>query len=256
MRLKLLFRYFMICLFLGSVDFLWGGRVIIRQLEGDFEHEFRIAERDGVWRIDSPSKNWTIFYREADRSYTGLEHRDATYWGFQWDAVQKAVQGSKNRFERFSDLNIEGFASYDLTRPTTTSKPVTWSTERVEGEGKWKGTPTKRWKLRQEMQKEFLVETKPDLFLKAFFKKFLEIHQQIRMAVVRPMWSERLDEIIRQFATQEEFPMKIQWGNSESPMYWVIHESQEQLMLPENDFKVPEKYRPSDLKALDGILEK
>lgn len=253
---KKYFYLFWIIIGFSTFTSAFAGRLVIRYLEGDFEQEFRILEDQGVWRVDAPSKNWTILYREATRTYTGMEHRDAFFWSFCWDDVQRAVQGSKSRFQRFGDLDIEGYASYDLTRPTSSHTAVDpWMIQSLNLKGQWNDRETLRWKASQRTQDNYRLETIQDLFLKTILQRFLVIHDQIRHAVVRPLWPQKIDQLILECSKQGMSPVRIEWGEESSEMYWRVKAIDSEGRAEKKDFEIPSKYRPSVLESLKGIVE-
>jgi hypothetical protein len=241
-------------LFLSSS--LDASRVVVGVLEGDFEQEYRIVEQGGIWRIDAPHKDWSIIYHSASGRYTGMDHRDAVYWGFRWEDVQKSLQGSKHHFRRFGDLNIEGFASYDLTRPSDqSSSKVEFQIEEFKGGGEWQGLPSRSWKLTRGGQNDLRVRTVSHPFLHHFFEQFLTIHDQIRQAVIRPLWPEWLDEASRGLRKENSLPVEIQWGSGANPSYWKIIRFEEKTEEPPSFFVPSKKYRPTTVESLRGILD-
>ncbi len=234
---------------------LWAGRVIVRTLEGDFEQEFRILEQGGVWRIDAPAKYWSILYDSKSGRYTGLEHRDAGYWEFRWEEVQRATQGTKHHLNRLSDLNIEGYSSYDLTRPSKEpQKGTPWKISPIQKEGFWFDLPSRFWDLNQSEKGNLRAQTVIHPFLKEFFSQFSQIHEQIRQAVVRPLWPEKVDEVLSTLRASGEVGVKLEWGSEGTPFYWKVERFDEKSSEASTFFQVPSKYHPTTIESLRGIL--
>ena len=234
---------------------LWGGRVIVRTLEGDFEQEYRIVEQAGIWRIDATTKFWSILYDSHRGQYTGLEHRDGAYWEFRWQDVQKAIQGTKHHFNRLSDLNIEGFSSYDLTRPANEKEKIEpWRGSKISKVESWMKLDSRFWELDQREKGEIRAQTVTHPFIKEFFNQFIPIHDQIRQAAVRPFWPEKVDEALIYLRAQEEVGVKLEWGSRKNPSYWKIARFEEQSSEPEIFFQIPKKYHPTTIESLRGLL--
>lgn len=234
---------------------LFGGRVVFNTLEGDFEQEYRIVEQSGIWRIDAITKNWSILYDSKSGRYTGLEHRDGSYWGFRWEEVQKATQGTKHHLNRLSDVNIEGFASYDLTRPTQEApKSEAWKVSPVQRVENWLKLPSRFWDLTQSDQGSIRAQTVIQPFLQELLTRFSVIHEQIRQAVIRPLWPEKVDEALATFRTTGEVGVKFEWGSQSNPFYWKIEKYDENSSETASFFEIPKKYHPTTIESLRGIL--
>ncbi len=234
---------------------LWAGRVIVQTLEGDFEQEYRIVEQAGIWRIDATTKFWSILYDSHSGQYTGLEHRDGAYWEFRWQDVQKATQGTKHHLNRMSDLNIEGFSSYDLTRPVAEKEKVEgWIGSKTAKVASWLKLDSRFWEFNQREKGLIRGETVTHPFLKEIFTQFSPIHDQIRQAAVRPLWPEKVDEVLLYLRSREEVGVKLEWGSQKNPFYWKIARFEEQSSEPVSFFQVPKKYHPTTIESLRGIL--
>ncbi|MES2307393.1 MAG: hypothetical protein V4507_00895 [Verrucomicrobiota bacterium] len=239
-----------------ALNSLYGSRVIVKVWEGDFVQEYQIVEQGKVWRIDAPTKNWSIIYHSETGSYTGIEHRDAAYWGFRWDDVQKALQNSKHHFRRFSDLNIEGFASYDLTRPMEApTEKEEWKVQSIKGDEIWEGFPSHSWLLSTTKKNDIHARTVSTAFLHNFFGRFSVIHDQIRQAVIRSLWPEWVEEASLELKKETETPVEMKWGSEKNPYYWKVVHFEEKTEEPPSFFEVPSKYHATTVESLRGILE-
>ena len=69
-------------------------------------------------RFDEPTDGYSVLYTPATQFYTGLEHRNYTYWQYSWPDVRGAVENSKRYEKRLQDLGNEGLSA-DNPAPAT-----------------------------------------------------------------------------------------------------------------------------------------
>lgn len=67
-----------------------------------------VTSTPALLRVDDATDGYSIVYNSATEHYSGLEHRNYTYWEFSWPEVKAAVQGTKRYETRLKDLGIEG----------------------------------------------------------------------------------------------------------------------------------------------------
>ena len=81
-------------------------------------HKVVVTTAPGLLRVDEPSDGFSIIYDQPTDHYTGLEHRNYTYWEFSWPEVRDAVENSKRHEARLQELSNEGLNG-DLSPPST-----------------------------------------------------------------------------------------------------------------------------------------
>ena len=99
-------------------------------------------------RIDKNDEGYSVIYNPQTDHYTGLEHRNYTWWEFSWPEVRSEVENSKRYEKRLQDLGNEGFNS-DNPSPATNAEASTGaptgSSAGVDGSGYvWKPTNEKK----------------------------------------------------------------------------------------------------------------
>ncbi|MCE0522387.1 MAG: hypothetical protein LV480_05695 [Methylacidiphilales bacterium] len=81
-------------------------------------HKVVVITSPLLLRVDEPSDGYSILYNPKTDHYTGLEHRNYTYWEFSWPEVRDAVENSKRHEARLQQLGNEGLET-DVTPPST-----------------------------------------------------------------------------------------------------------------------------------------
>jgi hypothetical protein len=79
--------------------------------EGD-KYKLDVIPTPTLLRIDDSTDGYSLIYDPATEHYTGLEHRNYTYWDFYWQAVKAAVENTKRYEARLKDLGTEGLSGY------------------------------------------------------------------------------------------------------------------------------------------------
>jgi hypothetical protein len=81
-------------------------------------HKIIVTMAPTLTRIDEATEGYSVIYYPNSQFYTGLEHRNYTYWDFSWPAVREAVEGSKRHEDRLQQLGNEGLNAGDSDTPT------------------------------------------------------------------------------------------------------------------------------------------
>lgn len=89
----------MLKLFLISVTLCLGGSFLLHAQEvqsfqflwreGDKQQPLRVFWDGNQMRIDTPEQNFSVLFDRRTEEFTGLEHRDAKYWRFNWLQLKK-----------------------------------------------------------------------------------------------------------------------------------------------------------------------
>lgn len=214
-------------------------------------------------RVDQPDDKFAFVYDVATKTYTGLELRDAHYWSFNWPQVQRFVQGTKRYRRRIQDLNIEGFASYDITRPdapesqpeptqfiwrtdTTTKKISGYDCQHWLGQNRG-GKDVEAWCIEQRIGG-----------LKENLDRLKEINEPMALVPVRPVLPPEFFAVVDSLYKAQVTPVEVGWGNTEkrtddgTKLTLISIQSKE--ISPEV-FQVPKTYLPTKLQALEGIVD-
>src|ERR1700761_6009743 len=71
-------------------------------------HKLVVTSGSGLLRVDETDDGYSILYDQSTDHYTGLEHRNYTYWDFSWPEVRRAVRTSKRYETHLEELNAQG----------------------------------------------------------------------------------------------------------------------------------------------------
>ena len=85
-------------------------------------HKVIINTAPNLVRVDEATEGYSILYNPQTDFYTGLEHRNYTYWNFSWPEVRAAVEGSKRHETRLQELGNEGLNA-DSDTPSLLANP-------------------------------------------------------------------------------------------------------------------------------------
>lgn len=227
----------------------------------DFNQEKKITitlTADKI-RVDQPQDKFAFIYDVATKTYTGLELRDAHYWSFNWNQVQAHVQASQRYKNRLKDLNIEGFASYDLARkdvsePLPDQPQFIWrSDEKTKKVGSY---DCQHWIGDNKAGKNidaWCVEQRVD-GLKEDLDRIKEINEPMALVPVRPVMPPEFFVVVDSLYKAQVSPVEISWGEKEDKTRLTLISIQHKE-VPASQFQVPETYLPSKLQALEGIVD-
>ena len=84
-------------------------------------HKMTLTSGPSQLRIDEPDDSYSIIYDPQSDHYTGLEHRNYTYWEFSWPEVRAAVANTKRYEAHLRDLSAEGLNGYDQSASSSTN---------------------------------------------------------------------------------------------------------------------------------------
>ena len=71
-------------------------------------HKIVVTNTPSLARVDEATEGYSVIYNAQTDFYTGLEHRNYTYWQFSWPEVRDAVESSKRHEARLQELSNEG----------------------------------------------------------------------------------------------------------------------------------------------------
>ena len=119
--------------------------VVTFVLHSDGEnHKLIVTSSPTLLRCDETDDGYSVIYNPQTEHYTGLEHRNYTFWEFSWPEVRAAIESSKRYEDRLQELNLEG-ATGDASAPATNS-PADASASVVPGSPAyvWKETTDRK----------------------------------------------------------------------------------------------------------------
>ena len=74
-------------------------------------------------RVDETDDGYSVIYNPQTQFYTGMEHRNYTYWSFSWPEVRAAVENSKRYEKRLQDLGSDGMNPDTASPAPATNAP-------------------------------------------------------------------------------------------------------------------------------------
>jgi hypothetical protein len=87
-------------------------------------HKIVVITTPNLLRLDEVTDGYSVIYNPQTDYYTGLEHRNYTYWDFSWPEVRDAVENSKRHESRLQELGNEGLnGDSDISNPDTNAAP-------------------------------------------------------------------------------------------------------------------------------------
>jgi hypothetical protein len=111
--------------------------------EGE-NHKVVVTTGSTLLRVDEPDDGYSILYDPQTDHYTGLEHRNYTYWGFSWPEVRAAVEKSKRYETHLQELSNEGMNG-DTAPPSTNATNAVSSSADADSSGYvWRPTTDKK----------------------------------------------------------------------------------------------------------------
>jgi hypothetical protein len=94
------------------------------QVDGE-NHKVVVTTSPTLLRVDEPDDGYSIIYNPQTDHYTGLEHRNYTWWEFSWPEVSSAVENSKRHEARLQELSNEGLSGDDAPPATNAASAPT-----------------------------------------------------------------------------------------------------------------------------------
>lgn len=216
-------------------------------------------------RVEQPEDKFAFIYDVATKTYTGLELRDAHYWSFSWPKVQEHVQSTKRYQRRLQDLNIEGFASYDITRPDAPapsdpdSPQFIWRPDTAKK--KISGYECQLWKGENRGGKDleaWCVEQRVG-GLKENLDRIKEVNEPMALVPVRPVLPPEFFVAVDSLYKAQVTPVEVAWGGTkqsrDDDRTRLTLRSIESKQISPALFTVPKTYLPSKLQALEGVVD-
>ena len=218
-------------------------------------------------RVDEPDDGYSVIYDPQTEHYTGLEHRNYTYWEFSWPEVRAAVENSKRYEARLQELSNEGLNSdvRPAPRPTPMRAPhprrpaaddsgyvwhptaekkriagldcVRWTADTVSGE------PVEAWCYGGPLPK-----------LQAAVERLRAINEPIALVPVRTLVPDFVFPVYGALVKGGVTPVLINWGDDRNKNHFRFVEAKMRdgkLGL----FTIPKLYMKTTLITMDGLID-
>jgi hypothetical protein len=234
------------------------------QAEGE-NHKVVVTTAPTMLRVDEPDDGYSILYNPQTDFYTGLEHRNYTYWEFSWPAVRDAVEKSKRHEARLQELGNEGLngdtpppatnapgaatpsAGSDdsgyVWHPTTDKKRISdldcvrWTGDTVSGEN------VEVWCYNGPLPK-----------VQAAVEHLRLITEPIALVPVRTLAPDFIFPIYQALARGGVTPVLITWGDDHNKNNFRLIESKTRDGK-QSLFTIPKLYMKTTLISMDGLID-
>jgi hypothetical protein len=239
--------------------------VVSLEFQADGEkHKVVVTTGPTLLRVDEPDDGYSIIYNPQTDYYTGLEHRNYTYWEFSWPEVRAAVENSKRHETRLQELNNEG-VNGDISPPSTNAPSATSSSVDSDDSGYvWHPTTDKkriadldcvRWTgdTVSGESVEAWCYNGPLPKVQAAVERLRAINEPIALVPVRTIVPDFIFPVYAALVKGGVTPVLITWGGDQDKNSFRFLEAKTRdgkLSL----FTVPKLYMKTTLITMDGLI--
>jgi hypothetical protein len=240
--------------------------VVSFEFDADGEnHKVVVTDGPALARVDEATDGYSIIYNPQTDFYTGLEHRNYTYWEFSWPEVRDAVENSKRHEARLQELSNEGLngeSDVPATNPpdaTSTSAGgvsddsgyvwhpandhkriggfdcVRWTSDTVSGEH------VEAWCYAGPLPK-----------VQAAIDRLRVMSEPLALVPVRTIVPDFIFPVYAALTRGGVTPLLITWGDGDEKSFFRLVETQTRDGKP-GLFSVPKLYVKTTLITMDGM---
>jgi hypothetical protein len=228
-------------------------------------HKVVVTSSPTLLRVDEPDDGYSVIYNSQTDHYTGLEHRNYTWWEFSWPEVRDAVENSKRHEARLQELNIEGLND-DASPPSTNASDDASSSVGSDDSGYvWQVTTDKkriagldcvRWTgdTVSGENVEAWCYNGPLPKVQAAVEHLRAIDEPMALVPVRNIVPDFIFPVYDALIKGGVTPVLITWGSDQEKNHFQFVESKTRdgkLSL----FTVPKLYVKTTLITMDGIID-
>jgi hypothetical protein len=232
-------------------------------------HKVSVTTAPNLLRVDEPSEGYSIIYDPQTEHYTGLEHRNYTYWEFSWPEVSSAVQNSKQHEARLQELSSEGLFS-DNPSPTTNAAPdnsAITSSAGDDGSGYvWQPTTDKqriadldcvRWtgSTASGETVDAWCYASPLPKVQEAIRQLRTVDEPIALVPVRMLAPDFIFPVYTALLKGGVTPVLITWGDDQNKNSFRLVKT-ETRDGKASLFSVPKLYMKTTLITMDGLFDK
>jgi hypothetical protein len=228
-------------------------------------HKVVVTTAPSLVRVDETTDGYSVLYNPLTDFYTGLEHRNYTYWTFSWPEVRDAVEGSKRHEARLQELGNEGLNGESETsftntpdasssasagdddsgyvwRPTTDRKRIAdldcirWTSDTVSGES------AEAWCYARPLPR---VQTAVD--------RLRAMSDPMALVPVRSLAPDFIFPVYASLLKGGVTPLLITWGDGAEKSHFRFLEAKTQEGR-QSLFTVPKLYVKTTLITMDGVI--
>jgi hypothetical protein len=232
-------------------------------------HKITVTSSPSIARFDDLTDGYSFLYNPATQFYTGLEHRNYTYWEFSWPEVKAAVENSKRGEKRLQDLGNEGLDP-DAPSPATNAPAAAAPDTSALGNGDnsgyvWRpaaqkktiaGLPCSRWTgetLSGENCEVWCVAG-PVPKVTAALAQLRTVNAPMALVPVREIAPDFIFPVYDALTRAGVTPIEINWGSGAEKSTFRVVEQKTREGKPAL-FAVPKLYVKTTLITMDGMTD-
>jgi len=235
---------------------------------GDETHKVIVTNGPSLARVDETTEGYSVIYNPQTDFYTGLEHRNYTYWEFSWPQVRDAVENSKRHEARLQELGNEGLNG-ESTAPATNAPDVSAPTASagISDDSGYVWHPTTdhkriadleciRWTgdtVSGDEHVEAWCYAGPLPKVQAAIDRLRAMSEPLALVPVRNVVPDFIFPVYAALTKGGVVPLLINWGDGEEKSYFRFVNSETRdgkLSL----FTVPKLYVKTTLITMDGMI--
>jgi hypothetical protein len=235
-------------------------------------HKVIVTSSPDLLRLDEATDGYSVIYDWKTDHYTGLEHRNYTYWEFSWPEVRTAVESSKRHEARLQELGNEGLngdSATDIgTITTTNAPPLSASSSSASDDSGYVWHPTEERKRIGDYDcVKWVGDTVSGEAVEAWcyagtlpkvqtaIDRIRAIDEPMALVPVRNITPDFIFPVYAALLKGGVTPLLITWGDGRDKNYFRFLEAKTRngtLSL----FTVPKLYMKTTLITMDGMTDK
>jgi len=234
-------------------------------------HKVMVVSAPNLLRVDELTDGYSVIYNPQTDFYTGLEHRNYTYWQFSWSEVRDAVENSKRHEERLQELGNEGLTGIgdsDSSNANTNATSADTSSTSLADDSGYVWHPTNDHKQIADFDcVRWIGDTVSGESVEAWcyagvlpkvqtaIDRLRVIDEPMALVPVRNIAPDFIFPVYTALLKGGVTPLLINWGNDQNKNHFrfVAAKTEDgKLSL----FTVPKLYSKTTLITMDGMLDK
>jgi hypothetical protein len=228
-------------------------------------HKVVVTTGPTLLRVDEPADGYSIIYNPQTDHYTGLEHRNYTYWEFSWPEVRDAVENSKRHEARLQELSNEGLNG-DIAPPSTNAPNAASSSAGSDDSGYvWHPTTDKKRIADLECVRwtgdtvsgesvEAWCYGGPLPQVQAALARLRAINEPMALVPVRTIAPDFIFPVYDALTKGGVTPVLITWGGDTDKSSFRFVEAKTRDGKP-GLFTIPKLYMKTTLITMDGLID-
>jgi hypothetical protein len=231
--------------------------------DGD-NHKILVTSSPTLVRVDEASDGYSVIYDPQTQHYTGLEHKNYTYWNFSWPEVRAAVETSKRAESRIQELGSLGL---DSDNPSSSTAPGTSSSASGGDDSGYVWRPTTDKKRIADFdcvrwtgdtvsgeKVEAWCYAAPLPQVQAAVEKLHAMNAPMALVPVRTLVPDIIFSVFAALRKGGVTPIVITWGDdSERNRFAFVEQKTRDGKL--SLFTVPKLYVKTTLVTMDGMID-